>query len=85
MRHYTQAYPPRELDLLKSWIARHWKRGDPTRRLPKPPINHILVRDIGNNNNIWKASPSRGRILSASHQRIPNILLNTTDMPTEEL
>ena len=43
MQHYTQVYPPKDLDLLKSWKARHWKRGDPTRMLPKPSPSHILA------------------------------------------
>ena len=34
MKHYTQAYPPRDINLLRSWKARHWKRGDPSRALP---------------------------------------------------
>ena len=80
MKHYTQAYPPRNLDLLKSWIARHWKRGDPSRRLPRPSLDHILVRD---KSNIWKASASRGRILSSP--MTPDVLTNTNDTPTEEL
>ena len=42
MKHYTQAYPPKDLDLLKSWMGRHWKRGDPSRSLPKPQPSHIL-------------------------------------------
>ena len=42
MNHYTQAYPPRDINLLQSWKARHWKRGDPSRTLPKPPPGHIL-------------------------------------------
>lgn len=42
MNHYTQAYPPRDMELLKHWKARHWKRGDPTRKLPKPTRGHIL-------------------------------------------
>ena len=85
MRHYTQAYPPRELDLLKSWIARHWKRGDPSRMLPKPSLDHILIRDNSKHDNgkTWKASPSRGRILSSPSE--PLILINTNETPTEEL
>ena len=42
--HYTQAYPPRDLELLKNWTASHWKRDDPSRRLPKPTEDHILNR-----------------------------------------
>lgn len=42
MNHYTQAYPPPDEDLLRSWIGRHWRKGDPTRSLPKPPPGHIL-------------------------------------------
>jgi hypothetical protein len=45
LNHYTQAYPPRDVELLKSWSGRHWKKGDPTRKLPKPDPDHILVRD----------------------------------------
>jgi hypothetical protein len=45
MQHYTQAYPPGDdIDLLKSWYGRHWKRGDPSRKLPKPGPDHILMR-----------------------------------------
>jgi hypothetical protein len=84
MNHYTQAYPPRDLDLLKSWIARHWKRGDPNKRLPKPPLDHILVRDNSDSSSdMWKASPSRGRILSSP--RIPHVLSTANDTPIEEL
>ena len=42
MNHYTQAYPPPDEALLRSWIGRHWRQGDPTRSLPKPPPSHIL-------------------------------------------
>jgi len=48
MKHYTQAYPPKDLDLLKSWMGRHWKRGDPSRSLPKPPPGHILYNYTDN-------------------------------------
>jgi SET domain len=44
MGHYTQAYPPPDINLLKSWEGRHWKRSDPSRRLPVPPAGHILLR-----------------------------------------
>jgi hypothetical protein len=47
VRHFTQAYPPRDIDLLKSWTGRHWKRGDHSRLLPEPSLDHILTR-IGN-------------------------------------
>jgi len=42
MNHYTQAYPPKDIELLRSWKGRHWKRDDPSRSLPKPPPGHIL-------------------------------------------
>jgi len=42
MNHYTQAYPPRDEDLLRSWMGRHWKRDDPSRSLPQPPPGHIM-------------------------------------------
>jgi SET domain len=61
MNHYTQAYPPSDIDLLKSWIGRHWKRNNPTRKLPKPSRHHILLR-----NNIWTASPRSGVVLDES-------------------
>jgi len=44
---YTQAYPPRDRDLLMSWAGTHWNRNDETARLPKPGRNHILVRGGG--------------------------------------
>jgi hypothetical protein len=44
LNHYTQAYPPPDIDLLKNWTARHWKKGDPSRKLPKPLSDHIMVR-----------------------------------------
>ncbi len=82
LKHYTQAYPPRELDLLKSWSGRHWKRNDPSRTLPKPALDHILVHsDNKHSDNIWKASPSRGRVLLPP-QSSPNVL---DDEPVDEL
>ena len=80
LNHYTQAYPPRDLDLLKSWSGRHWKRNDPSRTLPKPALDHILVHgddhQHGGDHHIWKASPSRGRVLlpPPSSQNAPNAL-----------
>lgn len=44
LNHYTQAYPPTDMELLKSWIGRHWKRNDRTRKLPKPSKKHVLRR-----------------------------------------
>jgi SET domain len=44
IRHFTQAYPPRDIDLLKSWSGLHWKKGDLSRHLPKPSPDHILAQ-----------------------------------------
>jgi hypothetical protein len=44
MNDYTQAYPPRDPDLLLSWAGRHWKRDDPSRMLPKPTGDHVLLQ-----------------------------------------
>jgi hypothetical protein len=45
LNHYTQAYPPGDdVELLMSWKGRHWKRGDPSRKLPKPTPEHVLSR-----------------------------------------
>jgi SET domain len=44
IRHFTQAYPPRDIDLLKSWIGHHWKKDDISRHLPEPSPNHILIQ-----------------------------------------
>jgi SET domain len=46
MQQYTQAFPPQERDLLLSWAGRHWKRDDPTKKLPDPAPHHILVKDL---------------------------------------
>jgi SET domain len=74
MRHYTQAYPPNnDIDLLKSWKGRHWKRGDRTRKLPKPSTEHILVREG------WTLSQRR----LAAPGAVP--MTNTTDHPSGEL
>jgi hypothetical protein len=43
---YTQAYPPKDRDLLLSWAGRHWKKDDASRRLPSPNHDHVLLRDI---------------------------------------
>jgi hypothetical protein len=46
MDHYTQAYPPNDdVDLLLSWIGRHWKKDDPSRKLPTPSPDHILLQN----------------------------------------
>jgi hypothetical protein len=45
LNHYTQAYPPNDRDLLLSWAGRPWKKDDPTRKLPLPESDHILVRE----------------------------------------
>jgi hypothetical protein len=44
MQEYTQAYPPQDRELLLGWAGRHWKPGDPSRKLPEPPKDHVLVR-----------------------------------------
>ena len=41
---YTQAYPPSDRNLLLSWAGRHWKKDDPTAKLPEPEPDHILRR-----------------------------------------
>ena len=45
LSQYTQAYPPDDPDLLLSWRGRHWRRDDPSVKLPKPTQDHILVRN----------------------------------------
>jgi len=47
MADYTQAYPPQDRELLMSWAGRHWKPDDPSAKLPKPPHDHILIRNGG--------------------------------------
>jgi hypothetical protein len=44
MEEYTQAFPPQDAKLLMSWSGRHWKPGDPTKKLPEPSKDHILRR-----------------------------------------
>lgn len=44
---YTQAYPPRDLDLLMSWAGRHWRKDDASVKLPRPPKDHVLVKSGG--------------------------------------
>lgn len=44
MKDYTQAYPPRDHDLLLSWAGRHWRRDDPNHRLPLPELDHVLLQ-----------------------------------------
>jgi SET domain len=74
MKHYTQAYPPSgDIDLLKSWKGRHWKKGDHTRKLPKPSPDHLLVREG------WTLSQRR----MAAPEPVPNT--NTTEHPSGEL
>jgi hypothetical protein len=46
MNDYTQAYPPRDPDLLLSWAGRHWMREDPTHKLPQPDPDHILLQEM---------------------------------------
>lgn len=46
MQQYTQAFPPQDRDLLLSWSGRHWRRDDPTKKLPDPVPNHIMVKDL---------------------------------------
>lgn len=41
---YTQAYPPKDPELLLSWSGRHWRPDDPSAKLPRPDPNHILMR-----------------------------------------
>jgi len=44
MADYTQAFPPPDdADLLLSWAGRHWKRDDPSAKLPPPASDHILL------------------------------------------
>jgi hypothetical protein len=77
LNHYTQAYPPRDVELLKSWIGRHWKRDDPTKKLPKPSRDHIILR-----NNVWTASPMRG---VATGERLKIAVSNLNNEVEEEL
>jgi hypothetical protein len=44
MSDYTQAYPPRDRDMLLSWAGRHWKKDDPSRHLPEPIPSHVLLQ-----------------------------------------
>lgn len=44
MDQYTQHFPPSDPELLLGWSGRHWKPDDPTRHLPNPPNNHILLQ-----------------------------------------
>lgn len=44
LKEYTQAYPPDDRELLLSWAGRHWKKTDPTVRLPRPSDDHILMQ-----------------------------------------
>ena len=44
---YTQAYPPSDRELLLSWRGRHWRKDDPSVKLPEPEPNHILLRKDG--------------------------------------
>jgi hypothetical protein len=46
MKQYTQAFPPQDRTLLLSWAGRHWNPKDPSKKLPKPPPNHILVKHV---------------------------------------
>ena len=55
---YTQAYPPRNADLLLSWAGRHWLPNDPTRTLPDPSPDHILLRYAGSAAAAALAAPS---------------------------
>ena len=76
LNHYTQAYPPNDdVELLKSWKARHWKKGDASRKLPEPTPDHILVRKD------W-ATTTRRRDAS-----IPpaSAIMEETEGPSEEL
>jgi len=43
MADYTQAFPPADEDLLLSWAGRHWRRGDPSAKLPSPAKDHIIL------------------------------------------
>lgn len=64
LRDYTQAYPPRDRDLLLSWAGRHWKRNDPSAKLPEPPSHHILSL-------LGEPSTTRGEELTNSEQQTP--------------
>ena len=44
MSNYTQAYPPQDQDMLLGWSARHWKKNDPSRKLPTPADTHVLKK-----------------------------------------
>ena len=46
MAQYTQAYPPNDRDLLLSWAGTHWKKDDPSVKLPKPRQGHVLADAI---------------------------------------
>lgn len=42
---YTQAYPPADPEMLLGWAGRHWRKDDPSVKLPKPSAGHILAKD----------------------------------------
>ena len=44
MNDYTQAYPPQDRDMLLIWSARHWKKEDPSRKLPECAETHVLKK-----------------------------------------
>lgn len=44
MAQYTQAFPPNDRDLLLSWAGRHWKKDDPSVKLPTLAPDHILAK-----------------------------------------
>ena len=48
LAEYTQSYPPRDKSVLLGWAGRHWRRDDPSVKLPKHRDNHILVRTVEN-------------------------------------
>ena len=39
---FTQHYPPPEYDLLRSWNGIHWNPSDPSKKLPKPGLEHVM-------------------------------------------
>ena len=41
----TNKYPPkRDMNLFRSWAGIHWNPNDPSKKLPKPTPDHILLQ-----------------------------------------
>jgi hypothetical protein len=69
MEEYTQAFPPRDSALLMSWAGRHWHPNDPTRGLPKPAKDHILLRD---DNDGGRTGRNASLVAAARAEKVDN-------------